>query len=287
MRHCFIAGFGFFILSLIGPALSGVVGTAWAQQERRPSHCIAIADAAPGLQYVHKASWTDPLPDYTVRLHYVAHASFLIQTQGGLSAVTDFTGFMGNTQFLPDVVTMNKAHETHWTAFPDPAIPHVLRGWGDTPGQGVDHYLDLGEMVVRNVSTDIRSSFSDFGEPGGNSIFIFEVAGLCIGHLGHLHHEPTPEQFAAIGRLDVVMAPVDGGMTVPLETMRDILTRLKSSVVIPMHWFSDYGRDRFVAGMTDVFAVQDVNGPSLEVSLRTLPKQPTIFLLRPAWLRDN
>jgi hypothetical protein len=25
--------------------------------------------------------------------------------------------------------------------------------------------------------------------PDGNSVFIFEVAGLCIGHLGHLHHE--------------------------------------------------------------------------------------------------
>ena len=35
----------------------------------------------------------------------------------------------GLVDLVPDVVTMNNAHETHWTALPDPAIPHVLRGW--------------------------------------------------------------------------------------------------------------------------------------------------------------
>lgn len=49
-----------------------------AQEQRRPSHCIAIADAAPGVKYLHKASWTDPIPDYSVRIHYIAHASFMI-----------------------------------------------------------------------------------------------------------------------------------------------------------------------------------------------------------------
>ncbi len=45
----------------------------------------------------------------------------------------------------------------------------------------------------------------------GNSIFIFEVAGLCIGHLGHLHHQARSiRHFAAIGRLDIVMVPIDG-----------------------------------------------------------------------------
>jgi len=100
--------------------------------------------------------------------------------------VTDFTGFIGSANLIPDVVTMNHAHETHWTAFPDPAIPHVLRGWGEY-GVGADHHLDLGGLVVRNVPTDIRSGGGV--EANGNSIFVFEAEGLCIAHLGHLHHE--------------------------------------------------------------------------------------------------
>ncbi len=269
----------------LAAALAVCLALPAAGQERRPSHCIAIADAAPGLEYVRKASWTEPVPEFSVRLQYVGHASFLIQTPGGINAVTDFTGFIGSTTMIPDVVTMNHAHSSHWTAFPDPAIPHVLRGWGEEFGQGIDHHLDLGEMLIRNVSTDIRSEFSG-REPRGNSIFVFEVAGLCVGHLGHLHHVPNDEQFAAIGRLDVVMAPVDGGLTLPLPDMITTLKRLKSSIVIPMHWFSGYSLDQFIAGMADEFAIEVERESFIEVSLRTLPDRPTVVVLRPEWLRD-
>lgn len=254
-----------------------------AQTTRTPSHCIALAHDIDGATYLHNASYSARVADETVRIHYIAHASFLIRTAGGLNMVTDFTGFTGSAPMIPDVVTMNHAHETHWTAFPDPAIPHVLPGWGPF-GEGVDHRLDLGEVLVRNVSTDIRSQFSGI-ETNGNSIFIFEVAGLCIGHLGHLHHEPNAEQYAAIGRLDVVMAPVDGGMTLDLVTMMRIIERLRSSIVIPMHWFGDYTLDTFLDGMRDTFQVVELDGPALDVSLDRLPGRPTIMVLRPAWLR--
>lgn len=260
---------------MVLPAVAGA-------QDRRPSHCIAIAEAAPGLEYLQKASWSEPVPADSVRLHYIAHASFLLQTEGGLTAVTDYTGFIGAVEMVPDVVTMNHAHETHWTTAPDPAIPHVLPGWGEF-GLGIDHYLDLGELLVRNVSTDIRSRWGGT-EDRGNSIFVFEVAGLCIGHLGHLHHVPTDDQFAALGRLDVVMAAVDGGTTMPLPDMIRVLQRLKSSVVIPMHWFSGYALEEFLAGIADEFAVERVGGPSLEVSLRTLPSRPTVMVLEPEYL---
>ena len=253
-------------------------------QTRTPSHCIALAQTD-GVEYVTRASLKD-VPAEQVMIHYVAHASFLIRSHGGLNMVTDFTGFTGTLPMIPDVVTMNHAHDSHWTAFPDPAIPHVLKGWGDAFGQGVSHKLDLGEVLVRNVSTDIRSQFSGM-ERRGNSIFIFEMAGLCIGHLGHLHHEPDAGQYAAIGRLDVVMAPVDGGFTMSQPAMIRVLKRLKSSIVIPMHWFSDLALEDFLRGMTDDFAIVRLEGPQLMVSVDRLPSQPTIMVLRPAYLRRS
>ncbi len=256
-----------------------------AQETRTPSHCIALAQNTPGIEYVTKASLPD-VPHEEVYLHYIAHASFLIRSHGGLNMVTDFTGFIGSDPMIPDVVTMNHAHESHWTAFPDPAIPHVLRGWGDEFGKGITHKLDLGEVLIRNVPTDIRSAFSGI-EAKGNSIFIFEMAGLCIGHLGHLHHEPDAAQYAAIGRLDVVMAPVDGGMTLDLVSMTRVLKRLKSSIVIPMHWFSDFGLQTFLRGMADEFQVVELEEPGITVSVDRLPSTPTIMVLRPAYLRAD
>lgn len=263
-----------FVLLLVLPT----VGQA---QTRTPSHCVALAQTTPRMEYVKQASLPDVAAEVAY-LHYIAHASFLIRSHGGLNIVTDYTGFTGTLSFTPDVVTMNHAHDSHWTSFPDSNIAQVLKGWGAF-GEGVDHALELDEVLIRNVSTDIRSSFSGI-EPKGNSIFVFEMAGLCIGHLGHLHHAPDAGQYAALGRLDVVMAPVDGGYTLDQPTMITVLKRLKSSIVIPMHWFSEATLRDFLSGMADDFAVVEVGGPSLTVALDKLPGRPTIMVLRPSYI---
>lgn len=254
-------------------------------REARLSHCIAIADATPGVEFIQKAAFRDPVPDFSTRISYVGHSMFLIQTPGGLSAITDYDGWVGNVDFTPDVVTMNHAHSSHWTGAPDPAIPNVLKGWSDTFGEAADHYLDLGEMLIRNVSTDIRSMGGV--EENGNSIFVFEVEGLCIGHLGHLHHEPNEEQYAALGRVDVLMAPVDGGMTLDLPTMTKVVERLKSSVVLPMHWFSGASLRWFLDGVGDSFDIVEAEGSEITLSLRDLPARPTVIVLRPAPLTET
>jgi L-ascorbate metabolism protein UlaG (beta-lactamase superfamily) len=246
-----------------------------------PSHCIALSQAPTPL--VHKASFGADLTTEEVRLNYVSHSTFLIETPKGATIATDFTGFLGNSH-IPTIVTMNHAHSSHYTTSPDPRIPHILRGWG-TEGKPAAHYLELDDLIVRNVTTDIRSSWSG-QEEDGNSIFIFEVAGLCIGHLGHLHHEPSEDQYARIGRLDVVMAPVDGGMTLPTLEMIKVLKRLKARVVIPMHWFGDGTLAAFVDGMRDEFSVEYLDENFTTVTLRDLPREPTIRVMPPRYLPE-
>lgn len=256
---------------------------AAAAQAPRASHCIAVAEA-PGVEYVHHASYAGALDPFSVRLHYIDHAMFLLETAGGATAVTDYVGFIGATDFHPDVVTMNRAHSSHWTDRPDPRIPHVMRGWTG-PGQAVE----TGDLYVRNVPTDIRGSVFAEGRGGsaiadGNSIYVFEAAGLCIGHLGHLHHVPDDAQYAALGRMDVVMAPVDGGLTLPRPELIEVLATLKSQVVIPMHWFGRANLERFLSEMSGEFEIERTDGPSIELSLRDLPDRPTIVVLEPEWL---
>lgn len=268
------------ILALIAALL---LPPAAAAQAPRASHCIAVAEA-PGVEYVHRASFAGDLDAFAVRLHYIDHAMFLIETAGGATAVTDYVGFVGATDFYPDVVTMNRAHSSHWTSRPDPRIPHVMRGWTG-PGQAVE----AGDLFVRNVPTDIRGSVFVEGQGGGaiedgNSIYVFEAAGLCIGHLGHLHHVPDDAQYAALGRMDVVMAPVDGGLTLTRPELVEVLRTLKSQVVVPMHWFGRPNLERFVADMSAEFEVERPGGPSIELSLRDLPERPTIVVLEPEWL---
>ena len=258
------------------------VGAPALAQDRPLSHCIAVA-RAPGVELLHRAAYGDPLPDaYTVRLSYVDHAMFLLEAPGGLTAVTDYNGYVGAVP-PPDVATMNRGHITHWTPDPDAGIAHVLPGWSERPGEPVDHYVDLGDLVVRTVSTDLRPGQG--GEVNGNAIFVFEAGGLCIGHLGHLHHEPTEDQYAALGRVDVVMAAVDGGTTLDHPTLARVLTRLRSSVIVPMHWFGEGTLRRFLDEMGESYPVERPGRSDLEVSLNTLPARPTVIVLEPRFPR--
>ena len=245
---------------------------------RIPADCIALAQNA---AQVIPVVWGGKLTDDVVRIRYLQHASFALQTAGGLLAVTDYTGVIGNPDVVPDIVTMNNAHSTHYTDHPDPRIPLVLRGWGPL-GHPAAIDIDLGEMRIRNVTTDLRGPFGEGARTDGNSIFIFEVAGLCIGHLSHLHQIPTALQYAAIGRLDVVMVPVDGTYTMDQAAMADVVRHLHARIVLPMHWFTAAGLAAFLLQLREDFTIVVPGTAEIEVSRASLPLKPEVVVLEPA-----
>jgi len=176
---------------------------------------------------------------------------------------------------------MNRAHSTHYTLYPDPAIPNVLHGWGDD-GKPAQINRRFGDVLIRNVTTDIRRYLFDNGSgemiKDGNSIFIFEVGGLCIGHLGHLHVKLDDSHFAAIGRLDIVMVPIDGAYTMSLDGISDITKRLRASVVLPMHRFMT-PLDEFLRKIGQDFVIDQRIERTLRISRETLPSAPTVIVL--------
>jgi len=251
--------------------LSVPIATSYAATVSR---CMAMAAApplAPSVRYVPAA-----LGGNEVQISYVTHATFRIESAGGTIIATDYAGIAGAGR-LPDVVTMNHAHETHFTYFPDPEIKHVLRGWNPDGGPA-HHHLKVGDVLIRNVPTDIRNWIGE-REKDGNSIFIFEVAGLCIGHLGHLHHELAPEDLAHIGQLDIVMAPVDGSFTLDHASMVRTLKVLRARLIIPMHAFGPSSLAAFVQRMGTEFALDYTDKPTVIVSADKLPSKPTIMVI--------
>jgi len=258
--------------------LASLVAPAAAQDARR-SECMAMADAAPRVTPVSLRQTAAKADE--VAITYAGHSTYYIDTPGGVRIATDFSGAY-TTGRLPDVVTMNRAHSTHYTLIPNPHIPHVLHGWGED-GQPARIAERIADVFIRNVTTDIRRYFGDDSSSemikDGNSIFIFEVAGLCIGHLGHLHHKLDDSHFAAIGRLDIVMVPIDGTYTMSLDGISDITRRLRSSVVLPMHRFMT-PLDEFMRRIGQQFAIDMRTERTLTISRETLPGTPTVIILR-------
>ena len=254
----------------LGLVLGLMAAPGWAG-ERLASDCIALAGAEASVVRVGA-----DLSAAELRIRFLQHASFALESRG-LLVVTDYTDAIATAGVVPDVITMNNAHDTHFSARPDPRIPVVLRGWDEAV---ID--LDLGEMRVRNVTTDLRGPFGEGARKDGNSIFIFEVAGLCVGHLSHLHQVLTPEDHAAIGRLDVVMVPVDGAFTMDVVQMAGVVRRLNPRIVLPMHWFSDEGLARFLVQLQDDFTIVVPETDEIVVSRDALPRRPQVVVLRPA-----
>jgi L-ascorbate metabolism protein UlaG (beta-lactamase superfamily) len=237
--------------------------------------CAAVAAAPPLWTPVSFSAASLP-PDH-VGLTFLGHASFRIESPGGITAVTDYNGYI-RPERLPDIVTMNHAHSTHYTDSPDPGIKLVLRGWD--PGGGIpDHDVTLGDMHVHNVPTNIRDGGGT--EFGGNSIFVFDTGDLCIAHLGHLHHTLTPQHLAQLGPVDVLLTPVDGTWTLSHDDMIEVIESIHPALVIPMHYFSGRSLDVFIAGEAGRYPVRRNETPSIALARAELPKRTEILILPP------
>jgi hypothetical protein len=94
-----------------------------------------------------------------VRLTFIGHATFLIESPQLVRIVTDYNDYV-RPPVLPDIVTMNHAHDTHFTDHPDPAIKYVLRGWGPSETEPAIWDVKYRDVRVRNVPTNIRGSRS-------------------------------------------------------------------------------------------------------------------------------
>lgn len=215
-------------------------------------------------------------PAGSARITFIGHATFLIESPEGVIAATDYNDYI-RPAIKPDIITMNHAHSTHFTDAPDPTIPYILRGW-PYEGKSARHNIQLKDMRVRNVPTNIRN-FDGGTEYDGNSIFIFDVAGLCIAHLGHLHHKLTPGHIADIGKIDVLFVPVDGGYTLNISEMREVVAQLQAPLVIPMHYFTPSTLERFLDRLRETHEIRLNDKATTIVSRAALPRAPTVLVL--------
>ena len=281
--HMSLPGILLKTMTLAGAAVFLSAGAALAQSDEPSAAKPEMLENCPGLVAMHAPRvWPASLrlaalAGDQARISYVGHSTFLIESPSLVRIATDYNDYV-TPPVRPDIVTMNHAHSTHYTDSPDPKIPHVLRGWASEYGKPVRHDAQVRDVRVRNVPTNIR----DWGggtERHGNSIFIFEIANLCIAHLGHLHHTLTQQQLNEIGRIDVVMFPVDGTFTLDLDGMVEVLQSLKARLMIPMHYFSAFTLNRFLDRARDKFAIEIAETPSVLVSKATLPDKPQILVL--------
>jgi L-ascorbate metabolism protein UlaG (beta-lactamase superfamily) len=106
----------------------------------------------------------------------------------------------------------------------EPALVRSTAGRFDSP---------VGEVVAIASEHDPAAGT----ERGPNTIFVFELDGLRVVHLGDLGQASLrSEQFEAIGEVDLLFVPVGGGPTIGGISAAEIALSLDPDWVVPMHY---------------------------------------------------
>src|SRR5690348_18220348 len=135
--------------------LVALMAIPWATAARAAGCAGPVASATPRI--VPAAYGGAGGGDGHVQLTFVGHATFLIESPGGVSVATDYNDYV-RPPYTPDVVTMNHAHSTHYSDSVEPGVKLVLRGWA-TAGAIPRHDLTFGDVHIHSVPTNIRDGF--------------------------------------------------------------------------------------------------------------------------------
>ncbi|MEO1747724.1 MAG: MBL fold metallo-hydrolase, partial [Pseudomonadota bacterium] len=150
--HCRLTA----LLPALAAASFAFLPQAFAQSANEPvSKCLAIAQNTTVPNVMFTSMTASPLDlmteDDDVTMTFAGHSTWVIETPDGVRIATDFSGFWGADP-TPRIVTMNRAHSSHFTLNPSPDIEYVLPGWDTGNALGIDHDIVVDDVYVRNVT---------------------------------------------------------------------------------------------------------------------------------------
>ncbi|MDI6817541.1 MAG: MBL fold metallo-hydrolase [Actinomycetota bacterium] len=163
-----------------------------------------------------------------VKISWLGHAAFKIETSAGMVIVTDpynsKTGY-AFPHVEADIVTISHHHYDHDNAEAVGGSPQVVEAGG--------------KIVIGSTTIEGIESFHDEvngSKRGGNIIFKFYVDGLVIVHMGDYGQPMTREQRDALDDVDVLLIPVGGTFTIDHTQAAGIVRELKPKIAVPMHY---------------------------------------------------
>ena len=173
--------------------------------------------------------------DATITLTWWGQSTFVIKMNTGLNVLLDptssGTGYNIPTQTGIDLVTVSHEHSDHNAVSLAFGSPLVLKGLAGGDWAKIDQTV----KGVRVRTVGVYHDGAQGGQRGKNAIFIFDVDGLRVAHLGDLGHTLSPEQVKDIGPVDVILIPVGGFYTIDGKTATEVVNQLNPKVVVPMH----------------------------------------------------
>lgn len=205
-----------------------------------------------------------------MKLEWYGHSCFLLTAENGTRIFTDpcapKTGYDIH-DVACEIITSSHGHYDHNYFEAAVGEPTVLNA--------------VGTYEISNIRITALPSFHDDeggAKRGTNLIFVYEIDGLRIVHMGDLGHQLSEETAAAIGKIDILLCPVGGVFTVDAAGAAAIDAVLDPQVFVPMHYTTPHLS--FALGTLESFldlvpyrGLQKLNDTAWTVSKQTLPEE--------------
>jgi L-ascorbate metabolism protein UlaG (beta-lactamase superfamily) len=214
-----------------------------------------------------------------MKITWLGHATFLVEASDGTRIITDpfeagsYDGAVGYAPISDraDIVTVSHDHADHNAVDAVGGDPEVVRGAESRTVKGIS---------IRGVNTYHDESKGQ--DRGRNTVFVIEVDGVRVGHLGDLGHPLSQDEVESLGPVDVLLAPVGGYYTIGPEEAKQVAEALGAKVIIPMHYktealgFPIQPVDDFLKLMD---RVERQNAPTVEIGAGDVEDAPKVVVL--------
>lgn len=175
---------------------------------------------------------------------WYGHNCFRIRSKEG-TVITDppgrSTGYAFTSKPTADIVTVSHDSPEHRN------LKGVKDGYTVVDGPGEYEIHDIFIYGFRSYRDDQKGA-----QRGYNTIFVFEMEGMRIAHLGDLGHPLTPELTDALDNIDVLLVPAGGGEgLITPEQAAKIIGTIEPNLVIPMQFATAKG-DSGLAGIDEL-----------------------------------
>lgn len=159
---------------------------------------------------------------------FLGHSSFRLKGKTATVLTDPFDPEMVGLKFPKvdaNIVTVSHDHNNHNKVEKVSSVKRAVTG--------------PGEYEIMGVSMIGISSFHDEkkgAKRGKNTIYVYEMDGLRLAHLGDLGHKLSEKILEKIGDIDVLMIPVGGEYTIGPSEAVEVVRAIEPKIAIPMHY---------------------------------------------------
>lgn len=206
-------------------------------------------------------------------INWLGHSCFRIRGKQAAIITDPFPPDIGYTLGKPtaDIVTVSHQHHSHAYDKGIGGDPKVITGPGEYEIKGV---LIIGIATFHD---------GDGGKVRGkNTVYLIELDGITVCHLGDLGHVLTTEQVEEVDDVDVLLLPVGGGSTINASTAAEVIRQIEPKVVIPMHYKTPVTKRELApedSFMKEMGIERPASQPKLSLNPSSLPTSTQVFLL--------